>query len=200
MDDGMDLQSRVMFVNSRWIETNRTLTVADLVSHCRAELELKQLHLAEAEQLADELSADASLSDHRGYQWSDDWRTNGSKHALWIADHPDATVQELLAYLVAAEEQCAAVFGIPAEDALDDLGDEFGFWLGTPPDDVDPSETLDHFHDSIGDDIDDAYSLSLIVATDFKVSDLPKPRWMLQELREQAIAAGEAEAQEAVLI
>ena len=189
MDEGMDLKSRVLFVNSRWIETNQTRTIADLLKHCRAELELKQRHLKEVEQLAEEVGADTMLSEHRGYQWTDLWETNGSKHALWIARHPDATVQELLAYLEAAQEQCEDVFGMSAEEALDEMGEEFGGWLGPIPDDADLSETLDHFHDSIRDDIDDAYCLSLIVAKDFKVSDLPKPSWMLQELRKQAVAA-----------
>jgi len=200
MDDEMDLQSRVMFVNSRWIETNRTLAFADLVNHCRAELELKQRHLAEAEQLAEELGADAKLSDHRGYQWRDLRASVGSTHARWNAGHPSATVQELLEYLEAALEQCEDVLGMTTEEAIDEMGGEFEVWLGTIPDGADLSETLDDFHGSISEDIDEVYCLSLIVAKDFKVSDLPKPRWMIEKLRKQAVAVRKPKARKKVLI
>jgi hypothetical protein len=200
MDEGMDLKSRVLFFNSRWIETNRTLATADLVNHCRAELELKQRHLAEAEKLAEELGTAAELSNHRGYQWTDLWASIGSTHARWVAGHPDATLQELLEYLEDALEQCEEVSGLPVEEALDEMGGEFEVWLGTIPDDADLSETLDDFHDSIREDIDDAYSLSLIVTKDFKVSDLPKPRWMVQKLHREAVAAQQSKAQDAVLV
>ncbi len=200
MDDEMDLQDQVFFVNSRWIETNRTLAMADLVNHCRAELELKQRHLAEAEQLAEELGADAVLSDHRGCQWRDIWESVGSTHVTWIAYHPNATVQELQDYLETALDQCEEVSGMTAEEAIDEMGGEFEVWLGTIPDDADLTETLDDFHDSIRDDIDEVYCLSLIVAKDFKVSDLPKPRWMIEKLRKQAVAVKKPKARKKVLV
>ena len=200
MDDEMDLQDRVFFVNSRWIETNRTLAMADLVNHCRAELELKQRHLAEAEQLAEELGADTNLSDHRGYQWRDLWESVGSNHVRWIACHPDSNVHELLDYLEAAKGQCEDVCEMSIEDSLDYMGEELSVWYGAFPQDGDLSESTAHFFESISEDIEDVHSLSLIVAKDFKVSDLPKPRWMIQKLHREAVAAKNPKARKAVLV
>jgi len=80
------------------------------------------------------------------------------------------------------------------------MGCEFEVWLGTIPDDADVSETLDDFHDSISDDLREVYGLSLIVADDFKVSDLPKPRWMIERLRKQAVVARTPKARKTVLV
>jgi hypothetical protein len=199
MDNGMDLEDRVTFVNSRWIETNRTLSISDLVNHCRAELELKQQHLAEAEQFAEQLGADASLSDHYREQCGDLWEMVGRNHKDWIAGHPDATIQELLAYLLTAQEQCEDVYDMSIEEALDEMGGELYLWYGHFPQDGDLTELTNYFYDNIEEDIEDVQSLSLIVTKDFKVSDLPKPQPSFEEIRQQAMAAIEAEAQEAVL-
>jgi hypothetical protein len=199
MDYEMDLEDRVTYVNSRWIDTNRTLSIADLVNHCRAELELKQQHLAEAEQLAEHLGADASLSDYRGNQWNGLWEMVGRYHRDWIADHPNATVEELQRYLETAQEQCDGVFDMSIEEALDEMGPELSLWYGHFPQDGDLTESTNYFYENIEDDIGDVHGLSLIVAKDFKVSDLPKPQPSDEEIRQQAMAAIEAEAQKAVL-